>query len=110
MYFLFGDVGSNDCKGDMMPIVHNTPFVRQNPEDDPRYKRFTVRLNLEEQAWLKEDMKFLKQEKDSTALKQLAMIGHFVIHEDLTGKILKVVLENKRKNDRLGIPDEDATF
>jgi hypothetical protein len=91
-----------------MSIVHNTPFVRQNLDDDPRYKRFTVRLNEEEQKMLAEDMRILKQEKDSTALKQLAMIGHFVIHEDVTGRILRLVLANKRRNERLGIPDEDG--
>jgi len=91
-----------------MTIVNEKPFVKHNIEEDPRYKIFTVRLNEQEQKMLKDDMAILKQPKDSTALKQLALIGHFVIHEDLTGRILRVVLDNKRRNDRLGIPDEDS--
>jgi hypothetical protein len=96
--------------GEKMTLINDTPFERKTLEEDEdkRYKRFTVRLNELEQKDLQEDMRLLKQPKDSTALKQLARIGHYVIHEDLTGRILKVVLENKRKNERLGIPDEDV--
>lgn len=47
--------------------------------------------------------KLLEQNKDSTAIKQLMEIANFVIHDNFFGKMLKIVLENKRKNKRLGV-------
>ena len=45
----------------------------------------------------------LQQEKQSTAIKQLAMLGLFVLHERSTSHILKVLEDNIRKNKRIGI-------
>ena len=89
-------------------MIEKTPFrttrLEEEKKDDKR-ETFTVSLNLEERKQLNEDKKILQQTKDSTALKQLAELGHNVLHSDLTGKCLRVVMSNKRRNKRLGIVD-----
>lgn len=89
-------------------MIEKTPFrttkLEEEKKDDHR-ETFTVSINKEERKRLDEDKKLLQQEKDSTALKQLAELGHNVLHSDLTGKSLRVVLDNKRRNKRLGIVD-----
>lgn len=64
-----------------------------------------LRLNEQWKDILAEDKDLLEQTKDSTALKQLAYIGHLAIHDDLIGNIMVSLFENKRKNKRLGIID-----
>ena len=71
---------------------------------------FTIRLNEAERKVLDESKKLLEQEKDSTALKQLAWIGAKVIHDEKTAYILGTVFENKRKNKRLGIIEFDSSM
>jgi len=75
---------------------------------EPKIDSFTVRLNEEERKQLEEDKKLLEQPKDSTALKQLAQIGHNVIHSTSTGLVLAVVFKNKANNKRLGIVEFEA--
>ncbi len=86
--------------------IEKTPFrttrLEEEKEDDKR-ETFTVSINKEERLRLNEDKKILQQSKDSTALKQLAELGRIVLHDDITGKISKVILDNKRRNQRLGI-------
>ena len=88
--------------------LKKTPFrttkLEEEKKEDHR-ETFTVSINKEERARLNEDKKILQQEKDSTALKQLAELGHNVLHSDLTGKSVRVVMSNKRRNKRLGIVD-----
>lgn len=62
-----------------------------------------VRLNDEERELLKKAKEILEQPKDSTAIKQLAMIGYFVIQRPETSELLGIVFANKRKNKRTGI-------
>ena len=81
------------------------PYKLEEEKKDDKRETFTVSINKEERKRLDEDKKILQQEKDSTALKQLAELGHNVLHSDLTGKSLRVVLANKRRNKRLGIVD-----
>lgn len=84
--------------------IENKPFVKYNLEEDKdKPDTFTVRLNKEERAIFDEDKRLMKQTKDSTAMKQLAEIGHFVLHDSLFNKVIKTLLDNKRKNERLGI-------
>ena len=45
----------------------------------------------------------LQQPKPSTAAKQLMEIGAKVILDSETGKFIEIVLDNIRKNERLGI-------
>ena len=85
-----------------MPL-DNEPFVRMH--DKKQKDTFNVHLNEKERADLEEMKKVLNQSKDSTAFKQLASIGTKVLHDKLTGGIVKTIFENKRKNNRLGIVD-----
>jgi hypothetical protein len=63
----------------------------------------TISLSLEEYSALQEDMKVLKQPKDSTALKQLWKVGRNVLHDQKTGFIIRTILGNVIKNARVGI-------
>lgn len=80
---------------------YNTRFEEERAED--KRKVYTVSLNLEEQALLVEDMRVLRQAKDSTALKQLWKVGRAVLHDQKTGQILRAILDNTKKNKRVGI-------
>lgn len=66
---------------------------------------FTVRLNKSEREQLNIDKKRLRQQKDSTAIKQLASIGSNVLHDDFTGSIIDTIFKNKRRNQKIGITD-----
>ena len=79
------------------------PELLEEEREKDKSKVFTVRLNEEEQERLNASKKVLQQHKDSTALKMLADIGYNVLHDQLTGKILKTVYENKQKNKRTGL-------
>lgn len=58
----------------------------------------TVRLNLDERAIIEDAKKFLAVDRDSTALKELALIGYNdVLHGSYFGKIVpKIVARIKR--------------
>jgi len=82
--------------------IKRQPFRQYNEEkkDDT----FTVRLG---EDFSREDLelgkKILEQEKDSSALKQLAMIGLAnVLHDTKTKTLLAIVFKNKRNNKRHG--------
>ena len=64
---------------------------------------FTVKFNKEERLEFDTYKQTLQQEKDSTALKQLAWIGAKVILDEKTKQVLATILNNYRKNKRLGI-------
>ena len=82
------------------------PFVKKHlDEEENKVDSFTIRLNIEERKQLEIDKKILEQPKDSTATKQLARIGSFVLHDDKIGHILRQVLGNRRRNKRLGIAE-----
>lgn len=87
------------------------PFYAKRTEEEraeDKRKVFTISLNLEEQADLLKDMEVLRQVKDSTALKQLWKVGRAVLHDQKTGQILRAILDNDRKNKRIGIQDVRA--
>jgi hypothetical protein len=85
--------------------IKQEPFKRYNEEKVA--DSFTVRLNAEQRLELDNAKKILQQAKDSTALKQLAAIGAKVLQEEKILEILGVVMNNYRKNKRLGIVDFD---
>lgn len=68
----------------------------------------SIKLNKKERAWLEEQKVALQQEKDGTAFKQLARIGSEVIHDTPAGRYFKTVLENLRRNKRIGIVEVEA--
>jgi len=63
----------------------------------------TIKLNEDERRELEEWKYLILQEKDSTALKQLARIGAKVLHDDKIKLINSIVLNNNRKNKRIGL-------
>lgn len=79
------------------------PYRLEEERDKDKSKVFTIRLNEEEITNLKEAQNILQQEKISTALKQLAMFGMYVLHDRSTAYILSVLNSNLKKNKRLGI-------
>lgn len=67
---------------------------------------FPVRLNVEERKELDQVKMFIKQPKDSTAVKQLVKIGiAVVIHDKKTKALLEIILNNARRNNRTGVAD-----
>tara|TARA_Y100000310_G_scaffold229433_1_gene231858 strand:- start:1158 stop:1421 length:264 start_codon:yes stop_codon:yes gene_type:complete len=87
-----------------MPIVKK-PFVRYNLEK--KSDTFTVKLNPEERKEFENWKYLLQQEKDSTAIKQLAKLGAKVLLDEKTKESIQLVLGNYRKNKRLGIVNFD---
>ena len=87
-----------------------TPTRLAEERAQDKSKVVPVRLNMDELATLEEDARLLRQEKQSTALKQLAEIGHFVIHRPEMVALIEVVFNNNRKNERLGIGIVDPKF
>lgn len=69
---------------------------------------FTCNMNKEERAMLEWAKVRLNQVKDSTTLKQLATIGAKTLQSNLLAPIIEIVLDNKRKNARLGIVGYDG--
>jgi len=68
---------------------------------------FTVRLNKDDREILNNAKLLLRQQKDSTALKQLARLGSIVLHDQKTTLILNTILNNERRNKRIGIQEID---
>ena len=83
-----------------MPIL-NTPFRKTNLKS--KNDTFTVKFNDEERKEFEEFKKLLQQEKDSTAIKQLAQIGAKVLLNPTFAESNKIIMNNYRKNKRLGI-------
>ena len=91
-----------------MPI-EKKPFesYQLDEEKDSKREILTISINKEERERLNGNKKLLEQPKDGTAIKQMMEIADFVIHDNFFGKMLKLVLDNKRRNKRLGIIDFD---
>lgn len=82
--------------------IDQAPFRRYH--DEKKADSFTVKLNSEERQILEQLKHAIQQEKDSTAIKQLALgVAAKVILDSQTKVILGIVLNNYRKNKRLGI-------
>ena len=64
---------------------------------------FTVKLNDEERKEFDSFKYALQQEKDSTAVKQLAWIGAKVLLDEKNKQLLGTIMGNYRKNKRQGI-------
>ena len=80
-----------------------TPKYLEEEKQEDKGTVFTVRLNNEEIALLTNARRILRQPKDSTCLKQLALIGYKSITEPKTEALIETIFSNKRKNERLGI-------
>ena len=95
-----------------MRFADTKPFTPTLLEEEKESggRIFTVRLNEAELAQLEEDARFMGQEKLSTAIKQLAKVGHYVIHDPLTRHVLDTLFINERRNSRLGITIPNPEF
>lgn len=95
-----------------MPLEQEPFRVYRDQEERQKDKRrtFTVSMNMEELAQLEEDARILQQEKLSTAVKQLATLGSYVLHEPRTQAILGLCFNNERRNQRLGVAIPDPKF
>lgn len=75
--------------------------------NEKKLDTFTVRLNRDEREELDRAKKILNQSKDSTALKTLSSIGMNVLHDGLTGQVIKTIFANQRRNYKTGIDEFD---
>lgn len=88
--------------------LEKQPFVNYTLEEDEKSTDiFTIRLNKEDREMLNKAKLLIKQQKDSTCLKQLARLGSIVLHEQKTTLILDTILNNERRNKRTGISEID---
>ena len=86
-----------------MKFKDKEPFVRMELNEEKRRDTFTVAINKDERTLLESMKIILEQEKDSTAIKQLAWIGSKVLQEQKTSFILETIYSNKRRNKRIGV-------
>lgn len=89
-----------------MPLIQEVKFKRKDEEKTGNW--INLRLNEKEAALIKQAQEILRQPKRSTAAKQLLFIGANVVFDDKMGNVLQIVLDNDRKNIRLGIIDVKA--
>lgn len=69
---------------------------------------FSLRLSDNDIIWFQPAKEFIKQPKNSTAIKQLAEIGAtVVIHDKKIAKIIEVIGGNFRRNRRIGIAESE---
>jgi len=81
------------------------PFIRYNEEK--KADTFTIKLNPQERTELEHWKSLLQQPKDSTAMKQLAQIGAKVLLDEKFKTANSIIMNNYRKNKRVGIVDFD---
>lgn len=87
------------------------PFESKTLDEDrdTKYEIITIRLNKDERYMINKVKEFIQQEKDSTCIKQLMLIGfEVVIQDQKTNRILDIILNNLRKNKRLGIMEVEV--
>jgi hypothetical protein len=88
-----------------VPLIQEEKFRKK--DETPTGRKISLNINDEEAKLIRRAQSILRQPKRSTALKQLVYIGANVVFEDKMGNVLEIVLNNVRKNDRLGIVDVD---
>lgn len=81
------------------------PFVRYH--EKKKADTISVKLNSEERAMIQDSKLILEQAKDSTVLKQLAVIGYESITRGPTARTINILFKNKRKNKRTGIAESE---
>jgi hypothetical protein len=92
--------------GEVQSFKDRAPFQKQHLDEEGKSKDVvSVNLDAQERKMLEEAKRILEQEKDSTALKQLAYIGFKSMTREENAYLLAVVFANKRRNKRLGITE-----
>jgi hypothetical protein len=84
--------------------IKKEPFTRYRLEGEkPKDDIVPVYLSKEDRAILEEEKKFLRQPKDSTALKQLFIYGHLkLIGEPGNRYIMAKIIKNEYLNRKSG--------
>jgi len=67
----------------------------------------TVKITPDMMGWFEDAKRFINQPKNSTALKQLALIGAKVITDPKMSIVLSTIFGNLRRNTRMGITEWD---
>ena len=91
-------------------MIEQEPFRKYKLDEEKSDKdiTFTVRITPSDKKWFQDAKIFIRQPKNSTALKQLAEIGALnVLHDQKIAKILEVVRDNFRKNKRIGVSESE---
>ena len=94
-------------------VIEKKPFVPYRLESERKSdnrKVVSVPLNIEELRLLERDAIALNQEKPATLIKEMVEIARIVIHDDKIGAILRIVLDNLRRNERQGIVQVNPKF
>lgn len=89
------------------------PFVTtrlQEERDADRSVVIAIRFSREELAALEAAGRLLQQEKQSTVIKQLCLLGLTGLQREETSAALRLASENMRRNWRLGIGQADPRF
>jgi len=90
--------------------LEKKPFIpyKLEEEKDKDDITFTVRITKTDKDWFEEAKKIILQPKNSTALKQLAKIGFsYVLQDQKLRDVLDEVVNNYRRNSRIGITDSE---
>ena len=92
-------------------MLEKTKFVNYTLEEERNPDKdvvFSTRLNNTDKNWFLPAKRYLKQPKNSTAMKQLAEIGAIIVlHDPKMAKIIDVVLNNSRRNERTGVSENE---
>jgi len=86
-----------------MGIKHDTAFYSTREEEERAKDKvivLSIKLNQEEQEQIGKAMPIFRQNKDSTIIKQLAIIGAKVILSDLQQHICSTLFKNEVNNMR----------
>ena len=87
-------------------VLEKQPFVNYKLQEERKKDKgeaFTIWISSSEREWLNDMKKRINQPKDSTAIKQLAKIGAFLIGRPEMTFTIDTLFKNKRKNERIGI-------
>lgn len=82
------------------------PFIRYKLDEEKakeKDKVFSIKLTPQDKNWFLKAKKYLKQPKNSTAMKQLALIGWLVLLEPKIKEINNILNGNVRRNEEIGI-------
>ena len=82
-------------------------YTLDEEKDKGRDRVLRIRLNKSEWDTLVKAMRVMQQPKPSTAVKQLVEIALNVLHRDSTGQIMRICLNNRRRNQRSGAAFDD---
>ena len=91
-------------------VIKKEPFIPYRLDEEKvkdKRETFTISVNREELLNLAQDQNLLQQSKRSTAYKQVYEIGRIVLHGESTGKVLRLILSNSRRNKKTGVADFD---